>query len=909
MFYAFYPEPDPKIALAAALLALVTFLLSIEPTLYARFISSQTLTIAGLFFIAIAFFMLYVTTLAPDVLPADSGELQLVAAELGVAHPPGFPLYTLIANFFTRLPIGPSAAYKVNLLSAVASMFTLILVYLSVCELTRSVAAAMLSALALGTATTFWAQATTANIRALNGLFIALTLFALFKIAGDKLRLSMPEISELKDQGPKKTGQPRPSGISEKETVTYLLIFLLSLTLGISHHGSLLFIGLIFILVLFLARHDLFSRRYWPYYLLALIVGLLPLIYLLWRGAAGAVGAPAGLTTAAGFLDHVLARGFRGDLFYFDELSILWQRLKVIEDVFLFQFSGLLLLGFLAGLLLMLLRNRLLLLLIGGSIAIFAFIAATYRAPQTVEYLLPAYVILAVGLGYTAGRVRLEQFSYSSTGWYGRLKRVLAPLLIALLFVAALGQVITRFPSYAALHQDTSTRDYTQPLLDEAPAGATILADWHWATPLWYLQHVEGQRLDLLVEFVFPTVEPYAETWARRIGEEISAGRPVIATHFDEGAYENLPQFEPIGEAFFYPARPRLDLPEDFNTLSLSLDDSIKLLGYKVETTGHKPGSEIVVTLAWLPAANSTQSNMFVHLVDQDGQLYAQQDRPAVPMPEGITLSQFRLTPRLDTPAGAYDLLVGSYDPVVPNDEIPGRAEIVELNISTSTTPSVTQNRTNRTLVEDPQKNLVGYDWDNTVPGKTRVYFHYQSNAGFETEVADLDGTIATLPAQYGPWGLEHLTPTIQMDRPANYIPMGQGIVWTGDSVIGQGDFTAGKGLALNQRFTTSRPVLRDLIVSLRLVGYEEDGYHWNWWDLEDGVPAMGAIPTLKWIGGSTVRDPNWPTISESAWPGQVIEPLLRLYDAFTGRPLPVLDERISEETPWIPLGKAFVNP
>jgi hypothetical protein len=41
---------------------------------------------------------LYLVTLAPDVLPADNGEFQLVAAVLGVAHPPGYPLHTLLGQ-------------------------------------------------------------------------------------------------------------------------------------------------------------------------------------------------------------------------------------------------------------------------------------------------------------------------------------------------------------------------------------------------------------------------------------------------------------------------------------------------------------------------------------------------------------------------------------------------------------------------------------------------------------------------------------------------------------------------------------------------------------------------------------------------------------------------------------------
>ena len=42
-------------------------------------------------------FLLYAATTARDILPADSGEFQLIAAGWGVGHPPGYPLYTVIA--------------------------------------------------------------------------------------------------------------------------------------------------------------------------------------------------------------------------------------------------------------------------------------------------------------------------------------------------------------------------------------------------------------------------------------------------------------------------------------------------------------------------------------------------------------------------------------------------------------------------------------------------------------------------------------------------------------------------------------------------------------------------------------------------------------------------------------------
>ncbi|MCB0000599.1 MAG: hypothetical protein KDE56_32765, partial [Anaerolineales bacterium] len=62
-------------------------------------------------------------------------------------------------------------------------------------------------------------------------------------------------------------------------------------------------------------------------------------------------------------------------------------------------------------------------------------------------------------------------------------------------------------------------------------------------------------------------------------------------------------------------------------------------------------------------------------------------------------------------------------------------------------------------------------------------------------------------------------------------------------------------------------------------------------------------IPTLKWITGSRVTSRHTLTPSDAATDGQKMGVTLGLYDAFTNRPLPVLDERMLEFT-GIPLGE-----
>jgi len=53
--------------------------------------------------VALATFWIYVKTLAPTVSFFDSGELISAVHSLGVAHPPGYPLYVLLGWLFSKL--------------------------------------------------------------------------------------------------------------------------------------------------------------------------------------------------------------------------------------------------------------------------------------------------------------------------------------------------------------------------------------------------------------------------------------------------------------------------------------------------------------------------------------------------------------------------------------------------------------------------------------------------------------------------------------------------------------------------------------------------------------------------------------------------------------------------------------
>ena len=65
--------------------------------------------------------LLYGVTLAPTTQFWDTSEYIAAAYSLGIPHPPGNPLFTLIAHVWGLLPLAAGYAMRINLLAAVTS--------------------------------------------------------------------------------------------------------------------------------------------------------------------------------------------------------------------------------------------------------------------------------------------------------------------------------------------------------------------------------------------------------------------------------------------------------------------------------------------------------------------------------------------------------------------------------------------------------------------------------------------------------------------------------------------------------------------------------------------------------------------------------------------------------------------
>ncbi len=67
---------------------------------------------------AVLAFIIYNFTMAPSVMEIDAGELATVQTTLGIAHPTGYPLFTILGYLFQKIPLPLSPIYKANLFAA-----------------------------------------------------------------------------------------------------------------------------------------------------------------------------------------------------------------------------------------------------------------------------------------------------------------------------------------------------------------------------------------------------------------------------------------------------------------------------------------------------------------------------------------------------------------------------------------------------------------------------------------------------------------------------------------------------------------------------------------------------------------------------------------------------------------------
>ena len=142
----------------------------------------------------------YLMTIEPTASLWDCGEFIASAFKLEVGHPPGNPVFMVMARFFTLFAGNDvsKVAAMVNAMSALASAFTILFLFWTITHLARKIlvknedqfssgrimaiiASGVVGALAYTFSDSFWFSAVEGEVYASSSLFTALVFWAILK--------------------------------------------------------------------------------------------------------------------------------------------------------------------------------------------------------------------------------------------------------------------------------------------------------------------------------------------------------------------------------------------------------------------------------------------------------------------------------------------------------------------------------------------------------------------------------------------------------------------------------------------------------------------------------------------------------------------------------------------------------
>src|SRR2546430_2684191 len=218
-------------------------------------LSRAELFCAGIVFLIAL--LLYSWTLAPTVTLTDSGELIVVARGLGIAHPPGVPLWIILAHLASLMPFG-NIAVRINFSSALFAALACAMLTLTVAELTITASYLAMSkrrkkvgqqsktaeesgparllfavpavgaGLLMAFSRTLWFYATITEVYALNTLLILVIFFLM-------LRWRRRIIADRRDIGAAMDAGHATSAITGHDTFLYAAALVFGLALGVHH--------------------------------------------------------------------------------------------------------------------------------------------------------------------------------------------------------------------------------------------------------------------------------------------------------------------------------------------------------------------------------------------------------------------------------------------------------------------------------------------------------------------------------------------------------------------------------------------------------------------------------------------------------------------------------------------------
>ncbi len=486
----------------------------------------------------IASLAVYAWTLAPTVTLVDSGELILAARSLGVAHPPGFPLYVLLAHIATLIPIG-NIAVRVNFASAIFAALAAAVLSLVVVEAMVTAGLAtqstkdrkksgdrrskkragalsqirdedvhahplililpfLVSGLLLAFSRTLWAYATIAEVYTLNTLLIGAIFLLMFRWR--RVIETGRRLNETGRQGDAATRrEDHVSGSSPRHALLYAAAFVFGLALGVHHVTVGLMLPAFAALVFATEGIKFFTSKRLLYAGLFAFAGLFAVYAYLPLAASRAPimnwGDPR---TFERLWWHITGRQYQVFLSFslHTAVSQFGDFIKLAAREFGPWWLPVAPALAIAGMVALFRSNRPVFWFLALVIIADLAYALGYEIAEDKDaYYLPVFIAMAIAAGFGAAWLINKVMSSTSSFLPGAARSVTAAvvLLVPIVALAANLPYNNRSRYYIA-------HDYTENILSTIePGGMLLTRDWQVYSPMLYVREIEHQRADAVV--------------------------------------------------------------------------------------------------------------------------------------------------------------------------------------------------------------------------------------------------------------------------------------------------------------------------------------------------------------------------------------------------------------------------
>jgi len=472
-------------------------------------------------------FLLYIFTIAPNVMPGDAAELITAMNRFSLPHPPGYPLYILLLKIWTALPIniGPDpVAVRANLFSAVIMSFACYFFFKTARLITGSSAASLAATLAVAVSRTVWKFGVVAEVYALNLLLIVLVLYGI-------------------------------ALAREKKNPIGLVIAAFAFGLGLAHHHTVLF--LIPLMIVLWPKGKSLEKV--P--VAGIIAGiLLPLVFYAFLPvfAKNTPELKEKGFTAGDFVDYVTRAEYRHRADFQDpnvtDLIKPGDILHRATKYLLKQFGWIALILSVVGLFFAPPGRRIWSLMFALTAVIWIFSVAFLSRGSPLgmpmnylrsvdEFLLPVNIFLGFGLAWLLAPLAeklLSQKDVLETEGQNFISAKYIPVIIVALFCVIPFFVWMMNNRYSNMTHHTFFQDQSRNILEQVPEGGILMVMGDEIYIYEYLQQVRGIRTDIkLVEYPFVIEKegqtlPAAPSLAWYIQNELG-DRPIVFT-FNQAA-------------------------------------------------------------------------------------------------------------------------------------------------------------------------------------------------------------------------------------------------------------------------------------------------------------------------------------------------------------------------------------